>query len=185
MIIVEGPDGGGKTYLLKVLVKQLQEWALNLNVKEPAKIIHSPGPLEQGLFQWAVNALDRAKEPVVFDRFPFFSEPVYGQILRHKMLLSEEEFDELKIRLIEWDPLVIYCRPPLATLKQSSLVMEQMGGVLENLQAIIKSYDQMFPYWMGIFRVFHYDFTQVSSKELLPTVINEFIREDYKRGGWE
>lgn len=184
MIIVEGPDGGGKTYLLKELVKQLQRWALDLKIAEPVKIIHSPGPLEHGLFKWATNALDLAKEPIIFDRFPFFSEPVYGPILRHGILLSDNQLDDLEVRLAEWDPLVIYCRPSLATLKESSLVMEQMSGVLENLQAITKRYDEKFSSWMGMFRVFHYDFTQESNKELLPIVINEYIREGYERGGW-
>jgi len=185
MIIVDGPDGGGKTWLIKDLSRQLQKWTENLKVREPVKVIHSPGPLESGLLEWALDALDRAIEPVIFDRFPYFSEAVYGPILRHKSLISEMGFQELGIKLMTHEPLIVYCRPPLSVLLKTSQVMNQMDGVIDNLKAIVKRYDQQLQYWMRDFRVFHYDFTQEDNKELLMTVIDESVREDYKRGGWK
>lgn len=184
MLIVEGPDGAGKTTLIKDIVKQLQSWTTALSVKEPVKVIKSPGPLGEGLFEWAVNALSRAIEPVVFDRFPLFSEIVYGPILRRKLLMNRTQFDELKTLLIDWNPLVVYCRPPTSTLTESSKTEEQMEGVLGNLKQIINNYDHHLLFWMRDFRVFHYDFTQPENKELLRVVIDTYVREDYKRGGW-
>lgn len=184
MIIVEGPDGSGKTILIKDVVKRLQLWVGTLSVKEPVKIVHSPGPLEQGLFEWAANALLLVKEPVVFDRFPYFSDIVYGPTLRKQTLMTESGYRQLKTRLKELDPLVIYCRPPVDTIVKSSKVWEQMKGVPENLTKIVKNYDQQLLYWMSDFKVFHYDFTQPENKKLLMTVIDEYVRQDYRRVGW-
>lgn len=184
MIIVEGPDGSGKTILIKDVVKRLQLWVGTLSVKEPVKIVHSPGPLEEGLFEWAANALLLVKEPVVFDRFPYFSDIVYGPTLRKRTLMTATGYQQLKTRLQELHPLVVYCRPPMSTITEASKVWKQMNGVSENLKKIVNNYDHQLLYWMSDFRVFHYDFTQPENKKLLMIVIDEYVRQDYGRAGW-
>lgn len=180
MIIVEGVDGSGKTTLLnKIVVNGIcNEWG-----GEP-KIIHSPGPLETGLFEWAIKALKEAPDWAIFDRFPYFSERVYGGILRHRFLLNSNQFKTLRLELKVRDPFVIYCRPPTYILTASSRVENQMEGVLENLLLITKAYDQSLARWMEEFRVFQYDFTTPEIDNRLFIAIREYIREDYKRGGW-
>lgn len=78
-IIIEGPDGAGKTTLAKQLAFLT------------GKAYHHEGPPPQGVdvFQHYMSLLVR-NEPTVFDRL-FEGENVYGPILRGATRLSAEE----------------------------------------------------------------------------------------------
>lgn len=181
MLILEGPDGGGKTTLLDKIVAS----GLCNHYGGASEVIHSPGPLRVGLYDWAIGKLASAHDYTIFDRFPYFSESVYGPALRKMSLMTPTQFISLGEWLRKKEPLVIYCRPPLEVILESSRVEEQMAGVLNNLGTIVKGYDQSLIHWAGQFRTYQYDFTISDADERFFTALREYIREDYKRGGWE
>lgn len=97
-IIVEGPDGGGKSTLAEQI-----GWSSGLPV------VHGGGPPKTG-----EEALSRLREPLilraVYDRNVSVSEQVYGS-LRGGQILPESVIDGVIAEMIQRNVLFIYCRP--------------------------------------------------------------------------
>jgi len=181
MIILEGPDGAGKTSLLEVIT---HKWhgapPDNYNVQ----VTHSPGPLPKDLYYHAMKILRDAKPVCILDRFPYFSESVYGKVLRPYPLMNTHEFIALRERLLKMRPLVIYCRPPLTMLKETHTVKEQMHGVEEHYNELVDGYDKAYASWIRDFRIATYDFTQgAEAMTRIGYVIRAYIEEE-QRGEW-
>lgn len=133
MIIIEGMDNTGKTSLQDRLCS---EYGL--------AGVHSPGPHESDtVLSWIIESFNKDRGvPIIYDRFPLFSEEVYGVVLRKGNVfnttplgLQLQEKMEKEVR-----PLIIYCKPP-AELVSSWGGREQMVGVVDNYKILLKSYD--------------------------------------------
>lgn len=130
MVIVEGPDGCGKTTLIQDARRGMR------NVITVAR--SGPMALTEMIqfMHWASSYLffdDKSKTYVVHDRYPAISERVYGPILRGKSLLDGYplEFGLSKIDAIVFcrtDP--IFDRP-------------QMEGVVDKSREILAAYDDL------------------------------------------
>lgn len=149
MIIVEGPDGSGKS-----IVGQRLTYLL----KQPC--YHEGGPTITR--SDAISRLDRqfGRFGSILDRVTFVSEKVYGPILRGKLALDEKTLDEYERRFIEAGWLLIYCRPPDEKIieyvrggRMDKLIIEldkvsyktqvHVQGVKDNIEAIIARYDEV------------------------------------------
>ena len=129
IIVVEGVDNTGKTRLIKRLV---QSFPL-------LKVIKSPGPTPD-LPRWTMQELmeSRNRHLKIYDRF-FFSELVYGPVLRGKNLYSEKEQNYiLDFMKLVAQPLVILCYRLNA--EESISEREQMEGVIENFEQLSQGY---------------------------------------------
>lgn len=108
-IIIEGPDGAGKTTLAKVLCS-----ALSMDY-------HHEGPPPQGVkpYDHYRNVYRELTHPTVIDRF-HLGEIVYGPLLREKSGLAPAEVFELN-RIIEArNGRVIVCLPPWETCLENN-----------------------------------------------------------------
>ncbi len=179
MIIIEGPDGAGKTTLINGLHTHWHGDSAWYDLQ----VIHSPGPLPVNLFEEGMRILEKVRPVSVLDRFPYFSESIYGMVLKRHPLVTIQEFIILRNRLMQFDPLLIFCRPPDDVLKESVLAEEQMEGVVDNLTKIIEGYDESFPHWCRDFRAVHYDFTDEDSGDRTVRAIKAYIKEK-REGGW-
>lgn len=111
VIILDGPDGSGKTTLANTLAKDHGFKVVHTGVPDPSLD-------SQGLFNQYVDSLDEAlhnDQPVVFDRH-YLGECIYGPIMRGKSLLSP-----MQIKLIERvcrarDVKVVICCPRWETV---------------------------------------------------------------------
>lgn len=133
MIIIEGPDNSGKTTLGAKLQRDLE-----------IPLLHSIRPPkssdEQQVLQHSYAQLTPKR--VILDRVYAISEPIYGPICRGKSDLGKLGENAL-MDLMSRDYLVIYCRPlDKVILKNDG--RDQMEGVLENHEAIIRAYDRAF-----------------------------------------
>lgn len=181
MIIFEGPDGAGKSTLISEVI---HHWHGSPPNNYDVQVVHSPGPLPKGLYLHALKILKEAKPVCILDRFPYFSEAVYGKILERHPLMTVSEFVALRERLLKIRPLVIYCRPPLTMLHITHKAREQMKGVDENFDVLVKEYDRQFAYWIRDFRIATYDFTQGDEALIkIGYVIRAYIEEE-QRGEW-
>lgn len=132
-VIVEGMDGGGKTYLINYLIKRFPQFELIVNNKGP----------NQDFNTWWPAQLEREKSDIVplHDRF-FYSELVYGPIIRGSI-----EANPLVIGNVTWflrtTSLLIYVRPPVKVIKARVLANPQMDGVHEHFQELIELYDNI------------------------------------------
>jgi hypothetical protein len=102
-IILEGTDGSGKTTLFDVMTKL---WGLRSSG-------HDGGPPQSYHDIQARLAHTSLNNPAVRDRTPCISDIMYSAVLGRETTLSSKAYMEF---LKDLDPLIIYCRPPLAVL---------------------------------------------------------------------
>jgi hypothetical protein len=97
-IILEGPDGGGKSTLASFLASELRY-----------RVHASEGPIrhDRDMLQRYTTYL--LKRRTIFDRLALISEPIYGPLFQRRPPTD----DEMKIiwEFYRLRPLIIYCRP--------------------------------------------------------------------------
>lgn len=109
MIVIEGPDGAGKTTLINKIVE-----ATGLEIAP--RVVTKDAEAMVDLQQWVQHNLAFGQQKLIFDRHRLISEPIYGPILRRKL---EPGFSDLAWlvpaiqKFYAVDPLIIYCLPPL------------------------------------------------------------------------
>lgn len=168
MLIVEGPDGSGKTRLVNRLSERLE-------VPIASKNSTSEGGPVQDLCDWVERDLDgraftfasgEGRWLSIHDRYPLFSEPIYGPIVRGKLPdgWNREWYTKWihKFRLFE--PFLVVCLPPLATVLKNCLDDDtpQMPGVRDRIEAI---------YWMYYTHHVHWTFFGYS----FPVVVWDYV----------
>lgn len=112
MIIVEGPDGSGKTTLIKKLSERT---GLSVSPRVVSKDAESMVDLKT----WTEMNVKQGWQPLIFDRHRLISEPIYGPVLRTKAEPgfgdSEWFYDQL-YRFYRAEPFIIYCLPPFSAV---------------------------------------------------------------------
>lgn len=115
MIIVEGPDGSGKTTLIKQLAGVTQ-------LPIAPRVVSKDAEAQVDLVEWVEKNLQQGFQATLFDRHRLISEPIYGPILRSK---SEPMFDNFiwlsnqLFSLYKMGPVIIYCLPPFGAVWES------------------------------------------------------------------
>jgi len=95
-VVLDGPDGAGKTTLAKIICKQYGMWYRH----------EGPPPPGVPVFQHYSGLLEQTTEPTVFDRL-HVGELVYGPLLRGASGLTREQVDELNEQVT-----LVICLPP-------------------------------------------------------------------------
>lgn len=150
-VVVEGPDGCGKSTLIEQLMTvefpDLFYYVKNKKGPEANFAEFWPGELE----------VEQRDVVPLHDRF-FYSELVYGPVLRGRL-----NAETALIRNVSWflrmGAFLIYCRPDNETIMHEVLVYPQMAGVVEALPQLITNYDILMEQeatWYGQ-RFFKYD----------------------------
>lgn len=109
MIVVEGPDGAGKTTLIEFLVEKLE-------FPVAPRVVSKDAEAMVDLKQWVEDNVRGGWQPVIFDRHRLISEPIYGPVLRAQL---EDGFSNTgwfysQLRAFyACNPTIIYCLPPL------------------------------------------------------------------------
>lgn len=108
MIVVEGPDGAGKTTLISRLSDELQ-------LEVAPRVVSKDAEAMVNLKQWTEDNVREGFQPRIFDRHRLISEPIYGPVLRDA---PEPGFDDpywfrgMMAEFYALEPIVIYCLPP-------------------------------------------------------------------------
>lgn len=165
MIILEGPDGAGKTQLA-------QRMSHELGIPLAPKFVKSDGEgsgtndLFGEAYRDVVTMPDKA--PMIYDRHPLISEYVYGPIVRGVL---PPDFvtptAHATLRLFAEQVHVIWCLPSLQTVYDNVADIdsaEQMEGVHKNIDAIYSMYHTMRLWWGGESTVYDYTVTDQASK---------------------
>lgn len=99
MIILEGPDGGGKSTLASTLSEVLNR-----------PIYHPGGPAQSvDDFRVRITAQER-QELAIHDRHMAISEPVYANALGRPLAFEVSKHADYYLKHIEFRMYVIYCR---------------------------------------------------------------------------
>lgn len=136
MLIVEGPDGAGKTTLVKELSEKLG-WPI------AEKAVGSDTKALTDLKKWVEKNVNDGWQNVIFDRHRLLSEPVYGPVLRP--VGSPEWYDvdwqeEMFCKFLAAQPLIIYCLPSHETLCQNIEGDPENEIVRDHIDQIYRAY---------------------------------------------
>lgn len=112
MLIVEGPDGSGKSTLVRRLSK-------DLGLPVAPRIVGSDTIAKFDLAAWTEQNVAKGFQRMLFDRHRLISEPIYGPILRGR---QQTKFMDLGwMADMTWafygaNPIILYCLPQLSTV---------------------------------------------------------------------
>jgi adenylate kinase family enzyme len=157
VIILEGPDGAGKTTLAASLSA--------IHKIETRRRIH------QDPYLWALAEMTGWERDAlcVYDRFPLVGEYIYGPI-RRRNISTEFALDNLATTLLlnrlMQDTLIIYCRPPIQVILDNVATTGQPEDIQAKIMPIIQAYDEYFTSVPHLL----YDYTDEKPSNLGPTI---------------
>jgi len=136
MIIVEGPDGGGKSTLVQALAK-------GLNYPVAQRVVDKQTNALVDLQNWVDTNLMEGFSRTIYDRHRLISEPIYGPLIRPGKNL--DFFSPMWLERVMGEfyyirPVVIYCIPPRYVVKQNLAGDEDNAVPAPHIDAIYDMY---------------------------------------------
>ena len=138
MLIIEGPDGSGKTTLI---TKMVEEFGLTVAPRVKDKQAQTIVP---DLKQWVADNLEEGFQYRIFDRHRLISEFIYGPLIRSE---QEPGFTDLiwvsnsLWLLYRWvEPVIIYCLPPLEVVRANIQADHENAVVADHVDALYAAY---------------------------------------------
>lgn len=117
-IIVEGPDGGGKTGLITRLMERYPVLELM-----PRACTSENGPIEE-LADWVEKDLWRSRKGYsIYDRHPMVSELIYAPACNRPFCTKFDDANWLRDQLLKFRTtvnVVIYCLPSLSAVVKNA-----------------------------------------------------------------
>lgn len=159
MIIIEGPDGSGKSTLVNKLAQELR-----LPVAD--KVVASDTTAMTDLVKWTEDNVARGFQPTIFDRHRLISEPIYGPILKPRQDPSFCDLSWLSQQL--WlfygcKPVIIYCLPDIRTVRANVAREDTDNSVVASrIAAIYAAYVNRatLDFTRGVGRLYNYETTR-------------------------
>lgn len=170
-IVIEGPDGAGKTTLVQKLKRQFPQLVDGeRGTEDRTKLYTVTVPDTYYALKLAV---DPQEAPRIWDRL-FYSEFVYAPIAGREPMFSTFQTEFIQRTIEAMRVPVILCLPPLSDVKKNILVEKQMDGVIDKINSIYTSYtrmlrDRKFPLYSQI-----YDYSRSNVNEQY-TLVCEYI----------
>jgi len=130
MIILEGPDLGGKT--------TIGERLENLTEK---KCYHTGGPPKNK--EEFLQKVSKIPNNVICDRHPYISEIVYGSMRKNEPYV---DFKELSTFLKKENPLILYCKPDSSFLREQLIYLKEKPHKPQDHVNNIKKYYELYLY---------------------------------------
>jgi len=112
MLIVEGPDGAGKTTLIERLAE-------DLDLPVAPRVVSKDTEFMVDMVDWVELNLADGPQRMIFDRHRLISEPIYGPVLRGTMDPGFDNLTWLYAKQQEFrqtNPFVIFCLPPVESV---------------------------------------------------------------------
>lgn len=143
MFIVEGPDGAGKTTLIRRMQAEL-----NFEIR-PRACTSDNGIDVATLREWVEADLSRpVHDKGFYDRHPLISEPIYGPIIRGRMADGFSDWSWMAKMLSIFNhrqPVIVFCLPPKQIVLDNvrdthEATTDHLSGVLQHCTALYEMY---------------------------------------------
>lgn len=172
MIIVEGPDGSGKSTLVGELVSRLGLIQGTRSTLDRDRLHETTVQDSYRAVMAAVNGMD---EPVIWDRM-FYSDGIYAPIVRDEESMFPGTTIEYLHRLVlAMRAPVVICLPPLEVVRANVASSRQLAGVAENIDAIYEAYE-MLAREFSPSQCIVYDYTIRGNVPRLANRLREYLR---------
>lgn len=160
MLIVEGPDGSGKT----TLVRRLQK---DLGLPVAPRVVGSDTIALVDLAQWTEQNVAGGFQRTIFDRHRLISEPIYGPVLRGRQdpkFIDPKWLSDQVWRFYALEPVIIYCLPDIRTVWKNVLNEDTDNAAVANISVIEAIYAgyvnrATMDFSRGVGRLFNYETT--------------------------
>lgn len=144
MIIVEGPDGTGKTHVVSTISRMFG--------LEITKFGGPPRDDEEG--QERLRFIrEELSDDALLDRCPPMSEFVYGHVLRGSTRPDVEHLIGSMIQLATRYPLVVFCHPLSVTGETIDRTTMKSWKPRELLDEVTRKYDRVVTRYYELYRV--------------------------------
>lgn len=155
MILVEGPDGAGKTTLAKKLAEEIN----GEYMRPPPKLLDSANGASDGLYGWWTNIAHEAATQgghrwSVFDRAFPVSEVIYSTVMGRKPLCSSGGISYLIHLLKPNVDFIVFCLPTDETLLSNfkDKTRPRLEGMTKKkFEQSVWLYRVHYSYYSGIF----------------------------------
>jgi predicted ATPase len=132
VVIIEGPDGGGKTTLVKRLHEDLgielsQEAQLSKAERNESNY-RSKDAVRKRTYVALLREVAGRKSPLLYDRL-FFSELIYSEAYGREVAFSYHEQVHIGRVLNAFKVPVVFCVPPLEDILKKNLVIDEEQGM--------------------------------------------------------
>lgn len=116
MIVVEGPDGAGKSTLIQAIVERF-------GFPIAPRVVSKDAEAMVDLKAWTESNVSQGFHTRVYDRHRLISEPIYGSILRSRFEPGFSSVVWLNAMYTQFymrcAPILIYCIPPYDTVREN------------------------------------------------------------------
>jgi hypothetical protein len=174
VIVVEGPDGAGKTTLVREIAAQFPVTVGHRLVSTEARAL---GEMKRATEDRTRNL----NQGMVFDRHPLISGPIYHAVLggttNAYMFEDFAWLTEMSGVFIRAKPTLIYCIPPRDTCLEQNAGCWPSHTTYDDREAIYDLYLARAAIDVGVGRAIHYDYTEGSKH--LKNVIGYINREEW------
>lgn len=165
MVIIEGPDGSGKSTLIKHLgLDPLWMGGVRVRTPEGVRSVDPQLSVPEQLYGQIENWLGK---PIAFDRF-HLSEHVYGPLLRGQEEVTLDHLDVLGGVLRKHSVPVILCLPPLNVAYDNVVREGRPRPAYQTDEFLRRAYDRFS--FLQPWATIVYDFTRDPIPELVSHV---------------
>lgn len=156
-VIVEGPDGAGKSTVVKHL-SRITDTPVARRISDSIQGVKGKdlqAYVDQDMGEWAnyasadpqvnrsaYSSFHTPRRSYIYDRYPLISEPIYGLHVRKSpqpafmTMWYRDKWQEF----LAHDPLVIWCLPPYDEVAKHVHPGRDMDGVWSNLLPLYRAY---------------------------------------------
>jgi thymidylate kinase len=172
MIVLEGPDGSGKTTLAEELCREF-----GLKYTRAPHLSSETGPTDgDAIVEWWERQLKLKKKDKIYDRTFYISEPIYQMAQgKRDLIVDNKRYDAGFFKFTNKVDLLVFCLPPWETTRQTlsddnRLALE--GVDVHMLRKVHWLYGVMASHWMEILfeRVSVYDYTSMTNQHIKEAV---------------
>lgn len=165
MIVVEGPDGSGKSTLVSALSERF-------GLPVSPKLANSDMSKNMPEHQWVEENVARGFQATLFDRHCLISEPIYNSLTKDRFALKFDSISWLNAMHSMFyrgcRPLIIYCLPSYEVVRRNVQTgdVPQPERVIRNVRRIYGLYVSKAASDSALAGAMYYDYTTTPVTEL-------------------